>query len=71
MCAAVIARVDASPIFQLAKHVLDFMPAFVDGFVVGYLDFAVSLCWDAGFDAALFERVPEPVRIVTLVSQKF
>ncbi len=67
MCATVVAGVDTPPVFELAKHVLDLVSAFIDCLVVGDLDFAVSLGWDAGFYAALFERLTEPICIVTLV----
>jgi hypothetical protein len=33
--------VDASPILQLAKHVLDFVALAVERLVMGYLDFPV------------------------------
>jgi hypothetical protein len=40
--AAVIAGVDAPPILEFAKHVLDLVALFVEAFVVGNLNFPVG-----------------------------
>ncbi|MDR3505101.1 MAG: hypothetical protein P4L52_02545 [Acidocella sp.] len=34
VCAAVVARDDATPIFELGEHVLDFMALAVKGFAI-------------------------------------
>jgi hypothetical protein len=41
MCAPIIAGVDASPIFQPTKHVLDLVPLAVEDFIVSNWYFAV------------------------------
>ena len=41
MSAAVVAGVNAPPIFQLAKHVFDLVALSVERLVIGYLDFPV------------------------------
>lgn len=39
MGAAVVARCNASPVFEFTKHILDFVSLFVEHFVVAVLDF--------------------------------
>ncbi len=41
MCAPIITGVNASPIFQPTKHVLDLVPLAVEDFIVSNLYFAV------------------------------
>ena len=42
VCAAVLAGVDAAPVFDLAEHVLDLVPLSIEGAVVRDRDFAVG-----------------------------
>ena len=41
VCASVIAGVDTSPVFEPAKHDLDFVTLSIENGVVGDVDFAV------------------------------
>ena len=70
MSAAVVAGVNAPPIFQLAEHVLDLVALAVERPVMGYLDFPVSFKWDAGFIISICKGFSEPVGVVALVRQE-
>ncbi len=70
MGAAVVAGVDAPPIFQLAEHVLDLVALSVERLVMGYLDFSVWFLWDTGLIVATCKGIAEPVGIVSLVRQQ-
>ena len=70
MGASVVAGVDAAPVFEFAEHVLDLVALAVEGGVVGDWHFAVGLRRDAGGDAALSQRMAEPVGIVAAVGEQ-
>ena len=66
MCAAVIAGVDAPPVFDFGEQVFDEVALFVDRLVVVILDLAVGFRRDAGGDAARGQRGAEPVAVIDL-----
>ena len=70
MGAAVVSRVNAPPVLEFSKHVLDLVPLSVEHAVMGYLDFPVGFRWDTGFDLALNKGVTQPVGVISLVGQK-
>ena len=70
MCAAVVAGVDAPPVFQPAEHVLDLVPLAMERAVVRDGDFAVGLRRDARGDASLDVRVAEPVGVIATVAEQ-
>ena len=70
MSAAVVSGGYAPPILQPAKHVFDFMPLFIQGFVIRYLAFSVFLGRDAGRNALFQQPVPEPIRVITTIREK-
>ena len=61
---------NAPPVLEFSKHVLDLVPLSVERAVMGYLDFPVGFRWDAGFDLTLDKGVTQPVGIISLVGQK-
>ena len=61
---------DAPPNLEFAEHVLDLVALAVEQLVMGYLDFSVSFCWDAGFDLAFSQGVTQSVGIVAPVRQQ-
>ncbi len=70
MCASVISRCDAAPVFEFAEHVLDFVSLLVESFVVFDLYLPVLFGRNAGFDAFVFQSFPEPIGIVAAIRQK-
>ena len=69
MGAAVIAGVDASPVFQPCKHVLDAMALLVEGAIVVVLDFALGVWRDAWRDPAFGKRLAEPAGVIGAVGE--
>ena len=57
MGAAIIAGGDASPILELAEHVLDLVALAIEQRVMGDLDLAASGRRDTGLDALLGQRL--------------
>ena len=70
MCASVTAGVDAPPIFELSKHVLDFMalPRRGGGHVAS--DFAVGFLGNARLNSTVSKGGAEPICVISLVAQK-
>ena len=68
--APVVARCDASPVFQAPEHDLDPVSPFVaalvvlDGFVTG------APAGDAGLDALVSQGLPEPVRVIAAIAEQ-
>ena len=62
--------VDAPPVLEFAKHILDFVAAFVERLVERDCGFAVGFWRDAGFYAARLECASKPVSIVAFVTQQ-
>lgn len=70
MCAPVIAGVDAAPVFEFCKHVLDLVALFVERFVVVDLDFPVLPWRNAGRNTLFDQGFSEPVSVIATVSQQ-
>src|SRR3546814_5782096 len=70
MSAAVVAGMDASPVFEPAEHVLDLVPLAVEDTIMLDRLFAVGFRRDARRDAALGESLAEPVGVVALVAEQ-
>ena len=68
---AVIAGVDASPVLDFGKQVLDQVALFVDRLVVVILHLPVGFWRDAGGDSARGQGGAEPVAVIALVAQQF
>src|SRR5271156_5866373 len=64
--AAVVAGVDAPPIFEATKHVFDPVTLFVEDGVIGDGDLPIGFRGDAGGEAALGEGSAEPIGVVAL-----
>ena len=64
------AGVNAPTDFELAKHVFDFVPAFIERLVERNLQFSVGLWRDAWGDASFQQRIAEPVGVVSFVSER-
>ena len=69
MGAAVVTGVDAPPVLEFSKHVLDLVPLSVEHSIMRYLDFPVGFRWDTGFDFPVCKGVAQPVGVIALVSQ--
>jgi hypothetical protein len=67
--AAVVSRVDASPVLEAGEEVLDAVPLLIEDGVERWSAFAALLSGDAGGDAALGERVTEPARVIGPVAE--
>ena len=63
--ASVIAGVDAPPVFDFAKHIIDPVALAIEHPVKRERDFAVGHRWDAWGDAALDQRAAGSVNRVT------
>src|SRR3546814_18537695 len=59
---AVVSSMDAPPILKPAEHVLDLVSLAIEQRIVRDRCLPVSLCRDAGGDAALRERLAKPDR---------
>ena len=70
MSAAFIAHGDLAPIFEIAKHVFDFMAFFIELCVVSVLDFAVLARRNAGCNAQGQQLFPKGFRVIATVSGK-
>ena len=70
MCAAIVAGCDPPPVFEFAKHVLDFVALFVEGRVVVDLPLAVVLWRNTRFDPLAPQGFPEPVDIIATIREK-
>ena len=70
MCASIVAGVDAPPIFELSKHVLDFMALPVETAVIWNLDFAVGFRGNARLNSAVSKGGAEPICVISLIAQK-
>ncbi len=67
MRAAVIAPGDAAPVLDAPEHDLDCMSLFVEEFAIARLSSAAFAWWNAGSNAFVLQRDPEPVRVVATV----
>ena len=70
MGASVVACCDAPPVLELAKHVLNFVPGFVERLVVFVLDFPVPPWRNAGLDVFGFQRRAELIAVITSVGDQ-
>ncbi len=70
MCAAIISRCYASPVFEFSKHVFDFVALFVERFVVFMLHLAVSARRDAGGNSFADQLLSKPVAIISPICQQ-
>ena len=64
MSATVVARCDASPVFQAPEHVFDKVALAILPWVVSGSDPAVSLWRDTRFDAAFDQGAAKPVAVI-------
>lgn len=72
MGAAIVAHRDTPPVFDFGKHVLDFVPLFVESFVV--IDGLLPVLGrrNAGLDASLAQSLTQAVAVVaTVADQRF
>lgn len=67
---AVIAQGDATPIFEFAEGVFDFMPLFVESFIVINLFFAVLARGNAWRDIDVAQGLPVPIGVISLIRQQ-
>ena len=70
MGAAIIAGMDASPVLEFPEHVLDLVATTVEYLVEGRRVLPIGFWRYAGGDAALNQRLAEPVRVISLVRQQ-
>jgi hypothetical protein len=68
--AAVVAGGDAAPVLEAAEHDLDAVTAFVPALVVFDGQRAGFAARNAGLDALLLQRIPEPVGVIAAVGQQ-
>ena len=69
MGASVVACVDAPPVLEYSKHVLDLVALFIERFIVHDLCFVVLFQWYARCDAFGFQSVPGPVDIIAAIRE--
>ena len=70
MVAAVIAGVDASPVFERAEHILDFVPLAVECFIEAGRQFS-SLSWrDTRGDALCLQGSAILVTVISFVTDQ-
>lgn len=69
MGASVVVVLDAEPVFEFTKHVLDFVAAFLERFVEWNFSFAVGFWWYADFNAVRLEPWAKPDGIASFVAQ--
>ena len=67
MSATVVARCDASPVFQAPEHVFDKVALAILPWVVSKGDLAVPLWRDTRFDAAFDQGAAKPVAVISPV----
>jgi hypothetical protein len=70
VCAAVVACVDASPVFESSEHVLDAVPLSIEHGIVGQAGLAFCVRRDAGHDPALVEGFAEPVAVIGSIGEQ-
>ena len=70
MGTAIVPHSNPTPILDPAKHDLDFVALFVEGFAVAALCRSVLARWNARCDAPLLEGGDEPIRIIAAVSEQ-
>ena len=71
MSAAVIAYGNSSPIFEPAKHNFDFMPLFVEFFVIFSGLLSITFGRNAGNDSLVEQGIAEPISVVASIRKKF
>ena len=69
MSTSIVSGVDAPPVFEARKHVLDPVALPVEGSIVAMLDAMLGMRWNAGRDAAFNERLAEGRRTVGSIGQ--
>lgn len=67
---SIVAGVYAPPVLEPSEHVFDLVPLAVEGLIVQDLYLAVGFGRNAGFDLALGQSLPEPVRVIPLVAEQ-
>ena len=70
MSAAVIARSDAPPVFQLGKQVFDFVSGLVRGLAVFDCFFSIFLWWNTGCDLLLCKHPADFVAVVSTITDQ-
>ena len=71
MGTAVITHGDAPPVLKFGEHVLDFVPLFVEIFVIINRLFAVLSGRDAGRYSLSSQRRTEPIAVIASICQHF
>jgi len=67
MRASIIACGDASPVFEPAKHVLDLMALFIEGFAITSGKVSSPARWDAGRYPPGVQRSSELITVVPFI----
>ena len=67
---AIVPHGNPTPILDPAKHDLDFVAVFVEGFAVAAQRSSVLARWDARCDTLLLEGGDEPIRIIVAVGDQ-
>ena len=70
MGAAIIAGCDAAPVFEPTEGVFYFVTLFVEGLIIGMLDFAVPFRRDAGFDPLFDQGFAKPVAVIAAIARQ-
>ena len=70
MSAAVVAGMDAPPVFKPSERVFDPVALLVEDGVIGDRDLSIGFRGDAGGDPAPCERGAQPIGVVALVGEK-
>jgi hypothetical protein len=70
MCASIVARGDAPPVFQFGEHVLDLMALAMEGFIIVEWLLAAFGWRDTGYGALISQRVAEPGAIVAAIGKQ-
>jgi len=68
--ASLIAHGDSAPVFEPAKHNFNFMPLFVEKFIIKNNFFPVLFGRDAGRDASIKQGLTKPGGIIATICQK-
>ena len=69
MGATIISSGNSAPIFESSEHVFNFIPAFIQGFVISDRPFSSFPGWNTQRDAFESQAVSKPVSIIAAVRQ--
>ena len=70
MCATIISCCYASPIFEPAEHIFDFMPLFIQGFAISGWEVSTLPGWNTGCYFFGFQGGAKFIAVIALVADQ-